>query len=100
MPGFTRKAIANRATSHLTPGCQVTSDGLACFVGDTHLEQLSDKLRERRVRRIIEQWLGRSRLRGAERQPLAAMRTRVEALVETLEPIPTIAARLHWSLPE
>jgi hypothetical protein len=35
LPGFTRKAIANWATTDLTPGCQVTSDGLACFAGVT-----------------------------------------------------------------
>jgi hypothetical protein len=32
-PGFTREAIANWAASDLTPGCLVTSDGLACFHG-------------------------------------------------------------------
>jgi hypothetical protein len=35
VPGFTRKAIANWAAADLTPGCQVTSDGLACFAGVT-----------------------------------------------------------------
>lgn len=35
LPGFTRKAMANWATTDLTPGCQVTSDGLACFAGVT-----------------------------------------------------------------
>ena len=35
VPGFTRKAIADWAATDLAPGCQVTSDGLACFAGVT-----------------------------------------------------------------
>lgn len=35
VPGFTRKAIGVRTASNLGPGCQVTSDGLACFTGVT-----------------------------------------------------------------
>lgn len=35
VPGFTRKAIAHWAAADLTPGCHVTSDGLACFAGVT-----------------------------------------------------------------
>lgn len=35
VPGFTRTAIAAWAAKVLTPGCQVTSDGLACFGGVT-----------------------------------------------------------------
>ena len=35
VPGFTRTAIAAWAAKALTPGCQVTSDGLACFGGVT-----------------------------------------------------------------
>lgn len=30
---FTTQAITQWATTHLTPGCDVTSDGLACFAG-------------------------------------------------------------------
>ena len=35
VPGFTLKAIADWAQSHLSPGCSVISDGLACFGGVT-----------------------------------------------------------------
>ncbi|WPL17630.1 Transposase [Thiorhodovibrio winogradskyi] len=35
VPGFTRKAISEWAASNLSPGCLVTSDGLACFNGVT-----------------------------------------------------------------
>jgi hypothetical protein len=35
LPGFTRQAIADWAAADLAPGCQVTSDGLACFAGVT-----------------------------------------------------------------
>ncbi len=35
VPGFTRKAIADWAGATLSPGCQVISDGLACFAGVT-----------------------------------------------------------------
>lgn len=35
VPGFTRTAIAAWAADMLAPGCQVTSDGLACFAGVT-----------------------------------------------------------------
>lgn len=35
VPGFTRKAIADWASAALSPGCQVISDGLACFAGVT-----------------------------------------------------------------
>jgi transposase-like protein len=35
VPGFTRTAIAAWAANVLTPGCHVTSDGLACFAGVT-----------------------------------------------------------------
>ncbi len=35
VPGFTRKAIGEWAASNLSPGCLVTSDGLACFNGVT-----------------------------------------------------------------
>lgn len=35
VPGFTRKAIADWAKADLSPGCQVVSDGLACFAGVT-----------------------------------------------------------------
>lgn len=35
VPGFTRKAIADWAKQDLSPGCVVTSDGLACFAGVT-----------------------------------------------------------------
>ena len=35
IPGFTRKAIADRAKDDLSPGCVVISDGLACFTGVT-----------------------------------------------------------------
>lgn len=35
VPGFTRTAIAAWAANMLTPGCHVTSDGLACFAGVT-----------------------------------------------------------------
>ena len=33
IPGFTRKAIVGWAKEDLSPGCVVTSDGLACFTG-------------------------------------------------------------------
>jgi transposase-like protein len=33
VPGFTRKALTAWATDALSPGCQVISDGLACFAG-------------------------------------------------------------------
>ena len=35
VPGFTRKAIGDRARDCLSPGCVVFSDGLACFSGVT-----------------------------------------------------------------
>ena len=35
VPGLTRTAIAAWAANMLTPGCHVTSDGLACFAGVT-----------------------------------------------------------------
>jgi len=35
LPSFTRRAIADWAAADLAPGCQVTSDGLACFAGVT-----------------------------------------------------------------
>lgn len=35
VPGFTRPAIAAWAARVLTPGCHVTTDGLACFAGVT-----------------------------------------------------------------
>jgi len=35
VPGFTRQAIVDWATGDLSPGCVVTSDGLACFAGVT-----------------------------------------------------------------
>jgi len=35
VPGFTRKAIGDWARADLSPGCQVISDGLACFAGVT-----------------------------------------------------------------
>ena len=35
VPGFTRKALADWASATLRPGCQVISDGLACFAGVT-----------------------------------------------------------------
>lgn len=35
VPGFTRKAIADWAATHLNPGSIVVSDGLACFAGVT-----------------------------------------------------------------
>jgi hypothetical protein len=35
VPGFTRKAIVDWASGDLSPGCIVTSDGLACFAGVT-----------------------------------------------------------------
>ena len=33
LPGLTRKAIAAWASTHLSPGSQVVSNGLACFAG-------------------------------------------------------------------
>ena len=33
VPGFTRKAIGDWAKADLSPGCRVSSDGLACFAG-------------------------------------------------------------------
>ena len=33
LSGFTRQAVADWARMHLSPGCDVTSDGLACFAG-------------------------------------------------------------------
>ena len=35
VPGFTRKAIADWASTDLSPGCRVISDGLASFAGVT-----------------------------------------------------------------
>jgi len=35
VPGFTRKAIDDRAKDCLSPGSVVASDGLACFAGVT-----------------------------------------------------------------
>lgn len=35
VPGFTRKAIADWAKTHLRPDCAVLSDGLACFAAVT-----------------------------------------------------------------
>ena len=35
VPAFTRKAIGDWAKADLSPGCQVFSDGLACFAGVT-----------------------------------------------------------------
>ncbi|MBK1718128.1 IS1595 family transposase [Thiocystis violacea] len=35
VPGFTLKAIANWASTNVTPGATVTSDGLACFAAVT-----------------------------------------------------------------
>lgn len=36
--GFTRKAIADWAKNHLSPGCAVLSDGLACFAAVTEAD--------------------------------------------------------------
>jgi hypothetical protein len=33
LPGFTTEAVTDWANNHLSPGCTVLSDGLACFAG-------------------------------------------------------------------
>lgn len=35
LPGFTTEAVSTWAKNHLSPGCTVLSDGLACFAGVT-----------------------------------------------------------------